>query len=427
LIAITMVTLSVALTSSSVVAAQPAEAIAEAKQLFKASARAYQVGNFAAAVKALDQAYELAPRPELRFSAAQALRALYADKRQATDLRKAAAYYLQYLAEVKEGGRRTDAAEALTAVQDELRRLDRDTSPPSVESPAPTVPTEPSVVATTTLMVDSPVDIALVSLDGQAPEPVPLIREVAPGDHHLIVRAAGYEPVDRKVLVPQGKMKSIDLPLEELPATIAIRAEPGAMVVVDGRTEGATPLAAPIHVGSGEHRVRVGMSGRKPYSRDLRVGRGEVVPLDVELEWTAQRKGSWVLLGLGTASALAGGAFVVASALNAEQARSIERRREDESRPLTRDEADEHNAALDRRDDYAWAGGIALGAAGLELAVGLLLFGLDSPDLYAQEGTETDAQVSPVVGLDARTGAVAVRLGPAPPGSLGIGVRLCAP
>ena len=72
--------------------------LAEARRLFRAGARAYDAGQFQAAVRAFDQAYELSPKPALRFSAAQALRRQYTVDQDPVLLRKAEAYYRQYVA-----------------------------------------------------------------------------------------------------------------------------------------------------------------------------------------------------------------------------------------------------------------------------------------------------------------------------------------
>ena len=95
--------------------AQPREA--EARVLFRAGARAYDAGKFDVAVQAFEQAYELSPKPALRFSTAQALRRQYALTPNPALLQKALTYYKQYIAEVKEGARVRDAAEGIGEIQ----------------------------------------------------------------------------------------------------------------------------------------------------------------------------------------------------------------------------------------------------------------------------------------------------------------------
>jgi outer membrane protein assembly factor BamD (BamD/ComL family) len=94
--------------SSSPASARPNE-LAEAKRLFRAGAKAYDAGQFAAAVQAFDQAYELSPRAPLRFSAAQALKRQYTTERDPALLRKAQRYYREYTGSVKKGRRVKDA------------------------------------------------------------------------------------------------------------------------------------------------------------------------------------------------------------------------------------------------------------------------------------------------------------------------------
>ena len=68
-------------------------ALAEARKLFRAGARAYDAGRFDVAVQAFDQAYELAPKVAIRFSTAQALRRLYAVDANQEHLVKALRYF----------------------------------------------------------------------------------------------------------------------------------------------------------------------------------------------------------------------------------------------------------------------------------------------------------------------------------------------
>jgi hypothetical protein len=67
---------------------------------------------------------------------------------------------------------------------------------------------------------------------------------------------------------------------------LAIRVQPdGATVLVDGERwegiDGREPLI--IHLAEGAHRIEVQKEGYRPYAAEIRVGRGETVPLNISL------------------------------------------------------------------------------------------------------------------------------------------------
>src|SRR5687767_7689921 len=87
--------------------AQPTEPqVLEAKKLFDAGRQAYEATDYLTAARAFAQAQELAPRPAIIFSMAQAYRQQYFLDRDLGHLRRAISLYDQYLQEVEKGGRR---------------------------------------------------------------------------------------------------------------------------------------------------------------------------------------------------------------------------------------------------------------------------------------------------------------------------------
>ena len=129
--------------------AQPAQDLEQAKTYFNAGAQAFGAGQFTAAVQAFEEAYKLAPRPAILFSMAQAERRQYAVDRRPENLRRAVAHYRQYLKEVDKGGRRADAAQALSELEPMLAKLDAE------PRAAGTPPAPPPEVAQTRLMVST--------------------------------------------------------------------------------------------------------------------------------------------------------------------------------------------------------------------------------------------------------------------------------
>jgi len=66
--------------------------------------------------------------------------------------------------------------------------------------------------------------------------------------------------------------------------TLAIQsAEPGASIVVDGRSRGAFPLAAPLRVGAGSHVVRVYKEGFVPFEQRVDIAGEQAVTLAATL------------------------------------------------------------------------------------------------------------------------------------------------
>ncbi len=84
-----------------------------AKTYYDAGVQAYAAGRFSVAMEAFSEAHRLLPKPTLLFSLAQAERREYTVSGDAETLRSAVAHFRRYLEEVKEGGRRADAVDAL--------------------------------------------------------------------------------------------------------------------------------------------------------------------------------------------------------------------------------------------------------------------------------------------------------------------------
>ncbi len=394
--------------------------VVEAQRLFKAGALAYRLGKFGTAVQAFEQANDLAPNPALLFSAAQALRRQYAANPQRERLDRARRYYEQYLGAVGQGRRRFDAAAAiekidlLLATHHPSRALSEPASSgeadggpdgggASIPQPPPPAP-RPAAAPETSLVVESPIAGAQVSVDGEAPAKAPLIRDLAPGRHRLRVTAAGYRPMERTVDLLVGKVKSLDLTLEELPASVTIQAPAGLELVIDGRPMGTTPLISPIELSAGAHRVVAGTNGYYAFAKAVSLDRGQAKELDVEVEMTTQRIISWGLLGSAGAATAATIGLSIAARSSEANAEDLLRKAAKAERPLTVAEAEDHNAALFRRDNLARFAGIGAAAAAVAATIGLLTFVFDEPQLYGVEPSNDRDQNEP--GQAARQGIV---------------------
>src|SRR5262249_6001882 len=111
--------------SANAFAAEPSpEETERARTFFNAGAQAYGAAKYADAVRSFEQAYAIAPRPQVLFSLAQAERKEFLDRGDAGVLRHAIAHYKEYLEKVPSGGRRSEAIEAKSELEGKLARLD---------------------------------------------------------------------------------------------------------------------------------------------------------------------------------------------------------------------------------------------------------------------------------------------------------------
>jgi hypothetical protein len=363
-------------------AAAPAPARAQAdqaKMLFNAGAQAYDAGQFPAAIQAFEQAYKLAARPGILFSIAQAHRKQYYVAKNPEDLRAALKGYRDYLAQVPQGGRRSDAAEALVELEPLVAKME-----------AGGMPVAPAAPAATRVMVSSQTGGALVSLDGGKPAEAPLIAEVKPGKHSLKVASPGYFDESREIEVGAGSMSALDIPLREKPGRLTLRTQAGAQVSLDGRFIAATPLTQPIDVEPGRHLIGISKNGYRGYTQEIEIGRDELKSLDAPLVSTTQRKASYVLFGVGVAAAVGGG-VLAAMSIHEQQLATDFRTRQSKGQALCgpgTPDADctvyvrtNYTSHVTSRDDFRRDAGIALGTAVVIGTTGVALFALDFPSL----------------------------------------------
>ncbi len=340
-------------------------ALARAKELFNAGARAYDAGHFEAAVQALEEAYRLAPRPAILFSMAQAERQHYTLSHDAAFLSRATLHYRQYVDQAPLAARRADAARALTELELTAARA----SELVARAPAP-----PS----TRVLVTSPTRSALARLDGGSAAPTPRVEEVTPGRHKVVVEAAGYVAEERLIVAAAGGLVTLHVPLRALPARLAIAgAPPGARVSVDGRDVGTAPLT-PLSIAPGPHVVAVSKPGWTPYAADVLLAAGETAWVRVEAGPTALRTASYAL-GATAGVALAAGVTFLGLARHYEARAGSIYYDERGTRALTEADGRAYSLAREARDDWRARGAIALGA-GAGLALGALaLYAIDAP------------------------------------------------
>jgi PEGA domain len=356
---------------------RPGETDREAGQAaFRVAVQAFRANQFSVAAQSFEQAYERDPRPEIAFSIAQANRLQYYIDRLPWRVQRAVQLYQVYLQKLPSGPRATDAIDRLGELEPILTELRRRGELVPYVAPS-----------RTQLVIGAEVEHASVTIDGIAAQ-LWQPAEVAAGSHEITVEAAGFEPARRRVVITEGRFLPIDVALTPKPGRLAIKAEPGATLYVDGRRQNALRASLP----AGEHFVSVTRRGREPWNRSLTIGRDQGLVLDVALQPTAQRKvARWVLgtaAGVGLAS---GGAWLWSYAARRE-ARELDRARRD----LTATPADlqRYNEAI---ADSRWRAQLAtgLGVSTLAIAaVGLGMWWFDQPP----PGTSPSLQVQPVPG-----------------------------
>ena len=335
----------------------------KAKALFTAGAAAYKAGDFLAAAQAFQKAYEVEPRSGLLFSVAQALRRQYVAAGDAKHARLAIKYYRDYLDEVKTGGRRLEATQAVSEL---LQEVGDEGATGAMDFP-------------TRLMVTSPTPGAVVQIDGGAVRKVPFNDRIDPGEHTVKVMASGYQPAERKIDVKKGDIVPLDLPLTGSPPLLEVIGADGADVTVDGKPVGEAPFPKPVELTPGSHFVTVEDSGYKAYGEELHFDYGARTSIEVDLPTTNQRRAAYGVFAVG--GVFVAGAAVVTGMAFAAQKEAIDIERASENRNISQEELDRHNQKLDERDRLAVVAGAAGGLGGVVLVTGLLLYVFDEPEI----------------------------------------------
>ena len=366
--------------------------IEQAKVQFNAGAQAYSAGRYDAAVAAFEDAYRLAPRPQILFSLAQAERKNYfaGGKRDPQMLVHAVAHYEQYVKEVKEGGRVPDAADALSELGPLAAKLE-----PSVGAQQPTAA---STAARVTIY--SQVEGAKVSIDGGAFVDAPFIGEVTPGKHHVHVTADGYGDATREVVGEPGQRTTLDVPLEEKPAELVVESDRALDVYVDGRAVGLAPSSRPFQVPGGPHVVSLVANGRRIDNHDVVLQRGKRQVVGAELQRSGQRTVSGVLFGAGAASVVAGvvtGAVSLSAESNAKKTR-------DASGNISGPDLADYQSSVKQRDDFKTASIVTLSAGGALLLTGALLYLFDKPELLGAPPAKDKAAPTKKTNVDLALG-----------------------
>jgi hypothetical protein len=355
--------------STRAAAQDPAE-LQRAKESFKAGAAAYAAGEYLAAIQALESAYALTPLPAIAFSLAQAERKQYFVGHEREHLDRAISLYRRYIEQVQSGGRRADALDALSQLEPLVALQDSRSKVPATAAPIESQ-------RSTRLVITSETPRARLSLDGSAPSPSPLIREVEPGRHHVVVEAPGFYPVRRELTAASGELTAATIPLREKPSTLALWTADDADIYLDGAfvTQGGQGVL--LHLSSGFHDLAVAQKGHRVASRQLRLERGKSESLRFVLEPTGLRIASQGLF-IGSGAAMSAGLVLSALAIRAEnRTEDFLARRARQN--VTTEELASYEGAIANRNRYRTAATVSVASSVGLFITALFLHELDEP------------------------------------------------
>jgi tetratricopeptide (TPR) repeat protein len=359
-----------------------------AREYFQAGAQAYAVGEYATAIQAFEQAYQLVPRPAVLFSIAQAERKQYFLDHDATHLTRAIDLYRQYLQQDPHAARKGDAVQALSELEPLVARS------PAQSAPASTAPVVTNVSTPTRMMITSSTPEAHIVLDGNDEVGSPLIREVEPGEHLVRITAPGFVESERKIVAVKGALVTVDVALAELPAKLVVIARNGALLSIDGRVQGECPFPKPIELAAGSHLITLSASGYVGLSTERTLVRGETTVVRAPMPRTLQRTSALVMLGAGASAVTAGVVFAILAHQQDSAARGFLDARGHQQ--LGSDDLTQYNSAHRDRDKLQTAALASFGV-GVGFALGgAALLALDPGAIRYNPGGEKRADSVPV-------------------------------
>jgi len=166
---------------------------------------------------------------------------------------------------------------------------------------------------------------ATVLVDGKPVGRTPIDgAPVLAGEHTIELRLERYQPATRRVAVAEGASVKLAVTLSASPGKLDVTTTPaGAAVLLDGKSVGTTPLSVDA-VTIGKHVVRIEKGGHDPVERQVEVGPGGAVVLDVPLVLSAEAQAQLdhaktqmtrrivmvASYGVAAATAAAGGVFL---------------------------------------------------------------------------------------------------------------------
>jgi PEGA domain len=238
----------------------------DARHEFAAGQAADKARDWQNAIEHYLRAYDLAPHPFALYNVA-------ADYEQLGQLREAARYYAQYIANARD-------------VNDRVR----------VERLVGDLRVRPAK-----LSVKSTPSGARVAIDGQPAGVTPFTGAIGGGRHRITVESDA-DRQDKQVTVEFAEPVDVELALRGANGTLVVAGAPAqAQVTIDGERAGGLPLA--IAIPSGRHHIAVAADGYTPYEVDAQIEPNTPKRLDVSLDKAPDPTpiGGYMLAGVGGA------------------------------------------------------------------------------------------------------------------------------
>jgi len=107
--------------------------------------------------------------------------------------------------------------------------------------------------------------------------------ELPAGRHEITCKSSGYHDYVESVQIQRGELSRRSVYLEESAGAILVETESGAHVFIDGVFKGTIPLAAPITIPAGPHKVKLTKVGFKAWESAVTVPPEETVRLAISL------------------------------------------------------------------------------------------------------------------------------------------------
>lgn len=127
---------------------------------------------------------------------------------------------------------------------------------------------------TGTVKVVSPVPEAAVFIDGERVGNVPQEKELAPGEHFVVVTKPGYKKYEEKVRIEAGQALTVQAELLAVGALRILSNPSGAEVAIDGEVVGVTPFNKD-DVEVGDHIIVLKVNDHYDFEREITIKGGE--------------------------------------------------------------------------------------------------------------------------------------------------------
>ena len=184
--------------------------------------------------------------------------------------------------------------------------------------------------------VSTPSGAELSTADGAIKGRTALVERIRPGKHEIVLHKKGFKTVRKRIFVQAGRPYTLKVTLEKVivPVSFVLKVEEsGAVISIDGKEMGRTPLAKPLKLMPGPHWLKIVHPGYHLVKKRIALRPGILNEMALKLiplrpvnkrgvpfikkkgpivipipskPSRAKRTWGWVTLGVGIAAAIAG-------------------------------------------------------------------------------------------------------------------------